>query len=66
MNISINILEAASELADLRVQEVFENKDLKSHVLDTENDCYIYTEVAQDVFNEWYNYYYEFLQSIQE
>lgn len=66
MNISINILEVASELADLKVHEVFENNGLKSHVLDTENDCYIYTELGQDVFNEWYDYYYEFLESMQE
>lgn len=66
MNISINILEVASELADLKVHEVFEINGLKSHVLDTENDCYIYTELGQDVFNEWYDYYYEFLESMQE
>ena len=66
MNISINILEVASELANIQVHEKFENNNLKIYVWEEGTDCSTYTEIAQDVFNEWYDYYYTFLESFQE
>jgi len=64
MNISINILEVASELANIQVHET----------LKEETDIYTwdnlessrYTETAQEIFNEWYDYYYDFLLTFND
>ena len=59
MEITINLIEVSSELAEEIVKIKFNYK---------ENDIYVeedeeikYTEQAQEVFNEWYDYYYDFL-----
>lgn len=60
MEIKINLLEAASELAHEIVCAKFE---------DDENSIYEepfagvtnYTEEAQELFNEWYDHYYNLL-----
>ena len=59
MEITINLIELSSDLAEEMVKIKFNYK---------ENDIYIeedeeikYTEQAQEVFNEWYDYYYDFL-----
>ncbi len=59
MDITINILEVASELAHGIVCARFEDDDNLIHMEDA--DGIYYTEEAQDVFNEWYDYYYDFL-----
>ena len=58
---TINVLELASELADMKVREVMVNF----------SDIYIedefevkYTEKAQDLFNEWYDIYTELIESM--
>jgi len=65
MNISINILEVASELANIQVHEKFNNDNSKIYENETD-DVTVYTEEAQDAFNEWYDYYYGFLESFNE
>lgn len=58
---TINVLELASELADMKVREVMVNF----------SDIYIedefeirYTEKAQELFNEWYDAYTELIESM--
>ena len=58
---TINVLELASELADMKVREVMVNF----------SDIYIedefevrYTEKAQELFNEWYDIYTELIESM--
>ena len=65
MNININILEVASELAHKKIEEhfEFEAKKIYEWVSDEESR---YTEEAQDLFNEWYDEYYEFLEGLKE
>lgn len=56
---TFNLLELASELADIKLRETF------SGTIDVEIDEEIrYTEEAQDYFNELYDEYYEFLINI--
>lgn len=69
MNIEINILELASDLAHERAMEemideghITDNDGMWTLDQDSEEDgsgeCYVYTSEAQDVFNRWYDYYY--------
>ena len=58
---TINVLELASELADMKVREIMVNF----------SDIYIedefevrYTEKAQELFNEWYDIYTELIESM--
>jgi hypothetical protein len=65
MNITINILEVASELANNKVEEHFnfDSKLIYDWVSDQESR---YTDEAQNIFNEWYDHYYEFLDGLKE
>jgi hypothetical protein len=65
MNININILEVASELAHRELERhfEFEAKRIYDWVSDDESR---YTEEAQDLFNEWYDEYYDFLIQLKE
>jgi len=60
MEININLLEAASEQADKIVFAKFEEYDSASYESSTDTITN-YSEEAQDLFNEWYDYYYDFL-----
>jgi uncharacterized Zn finger protein len=55
MEIKINAIELASELAHDMVCAKFNDDDNAIHMEDA-NGIY-YTEEAQDVFNEWYDHY---------
>ena len=64
MEITINLLEAASELANLIVHERF--LDDESFIYHKEeNGDTIYTDHAQSLFNEMYDYYYDFLLNLK-
>lgn len=65
MNININILEVASELAHEIVCAKFEYDDSLIYEEPT-GSISTYTEDAQDLFNEWYDYYYTFLDTRKE
>jgi hypothetical protein len=58
MNVTINIVELASELAD---------KDLEGHFGQNrwieDDDTLVYTEESQDLFNEYYDYYYSLIEN---
>lgn len=56
MTKEFNVLELASELADRKLRETF-NEQIE---VETEDEIH-YTEVAQDYFNELYDEYYDFL-----
>ena len=60
--IKINILELASALADEMVSAKFEDDESKIFTKENEADeCTIFTEEAQEVFNEWYDHYYNLI-----
>lgn len=70
-NVTINIVELASELADRKITQL-QNDSLKKDSLnplfpngivkeDEETETIMYTEEAQDVFNEWYDYFYDLI-----
>jgi hypothetical protein len=66
MNITINILEVASELAELDLMADFEgNKENYPNgiyeAIEGEDDMTGYTDEAQDFFNNRYEYWWDFL-----
>jgi hypothetical protein len=64
MNITINLLEAASELAHEVVCAKFEDDD--NAIYESTTDTITsYTEKAQGLFNEWYEHYYELLNNLK-
>ena len=64
MDITINLLEVASELAHEIVCAKFE--DDASAIYDNATDTItVYSEEAQELFNEWYDYYYNFLLNLK-
>jgi hypothetical protein len=64
MDITINLLEVASELAHEIVCAKFE--DDANVIYDNATDTItVYSEEAQDLFNEWYDYYYNFLLNLK-
>jgi hypothetical protein len=65
MNININILEVASELAHKKLEDhfEFEAKRIYNWVSDEESEVH---EEAQELFNEWYDHYYDFLLKLKE
>jgi hypothetical protein len=59
MNITINIVEVASKLAGEILTAKFDDDD---EIYQEVNGEFIYTNKAQEIFNEWYDHYYDFLQ----
>jgi hypothetical protein len=55
MNITVNIVELAAELAQ---NELEKNTELTEIWINDGNDCLIYSEPAQDIFNNLYDEYY--------
>ena len=73
MNVTINIVEVSAELADLAVRrEICDNESLDKNsedwekVYKEENKIISYTEEAQDVFNRWYDYYFDIIINLSE
>jgi hypothetical protein len=61
--ITINKLELASELADLRLKSDW-NQSIQIYV-NEEADELTYTEEAQDIFNEYYDAYISLIESCE-
>jgi hypothetical protein len=61
MNKTINVVELASVLAHERMKmEIGASEDeVWVGLDDKEADILTYIDEAQDVFNEWYDYYYD-------
>jgi hypothetical protein len=64
MEININLLETASELAHEVVCAKFEDDDTAIYESTTDTIT-SYTEEAQDLFNEWYDHYYDLLLNLK-
>lgn len=75
MEIRINLVEVAAELAEKATIQQMHQQLVKSglkivdeHAVDLavyemDGDTTVYTEDAQEMFNNWYDYYFEFLES---
>lgn len=65
MELTINVLELASDLADQKVYDAFKYSTNEAmYVLHPNGDTH-YTEKAQDIFNEWYVYYQEIINQYE-
>ena len=74
INVEVNILELASELADSHtVQKFAETKgctvkkflEIYSNEVYAEGEnCTFYTDEAQDVFNNYYDFYLDFIERV--
>ena len=60
-NITINIVEASSEIADLFVDRVCDCQPINQI---NDDGTVTYTEEAQDLFNQYYDEIYEILNNI--
>jgi hypothetical protein len=60
MNVTINIVELASELASFELEENWADTIV---LWEEDEDETRYTEVAQDVFNDLYNKYYSLIEN---
>lgn len=60
MNVEINIVEAAAELAERDVKIELEEKEHLIYVFDEEGNS-TYTEQAQELFNSYYDDYFDIL-----
>lgn len=64
MEITIDLLETASELAHEVVCAKFEDDDNDIYEVVT-NTITSYTKEAQELFNEWYDHYYNLLLNLK-
>jgi len=63
--VSVNILELASELADMELKLVW--GETRKGLYEDEDACITtYSDEAQDIFNDLYDKYYSLIESIQE
>jgi hypothetical protein len=63
--VSVNILELASELADMQLKLVW--GETRKGLYEDEDACITtYSDEAQDIFNDLYDKYYSLIESIQE
>jgi hypothetical protein len=60
MNVTINIIELASELAEMELEKHFEYSS--TLIYEEEDEGTKYTEEAQDVFDDLYDKYYSFIE----
>jgi len=60
MNVTINIVELASELASHELEETYGDKIV---ILQNEEDVTKYTDEAQGIFNDLYDKYYTFIDN---
>ena len=62
MNVTINIVELASELAEMEMEQ--NRKVGEITTIEDGSGCIIYTEEAQNIFNELYDYYYSMIERL--
>lgn len=60
MNVTINIVELACELAEMELEKHFEYSS--TLIYEEEDEGIKYTEEAQDVFDDLYDKYYSFIE----
>ena len=64
MNIKINVIEVASELAEKEMIKYFSD-DLELYS-DEDEYCIVYTDEAQELFDQFYDKYFDLLYNFQE
>jgi hypothetical protein len=64
MNIKINVIEVASELAEKEMIKYFSD-DLELYS-DEDEYCIVYTDEAQELFDQLYDKYFDLLYNLQE
>ena len=65
--ITINKLELASELANTKlVNMVEEGIYCKNDIYEESESEMTYTEIGQDLFNEWYDHYLNLIESCKK
>jgi hypothetical protein len=65
--ITINKLELASELADTKVVDMVEEGIYCNNDIYKESESEMtYTEIGQDLFNEWYDHYLNLIESCKK
>lgn len=63
MNVIINVVELASELASLELHHVFQSLGRENeHLVEEKNGDTRYTEEAQDLFNDLYEKYWDIIK----
>jgi hypothetical protein len=64
MNVTVNILELASDLAHNELETSFNEEAVVIYKED--EDTFVYTDEAQEVFNELYDKYYTIIDQIKQ
>lgn len=66
MNVTVNAIEVASELAHHRT--LYDSGDICNNeddmYLDPDADILVYTDEIQDRFNQWYDFYFEIITNL--
>lgn len=63
MNVTVNILELASDLAHNELETLFKDGTV---IYNEDEDTFVYTDEAQEVFNELYDKYYTIIDQIKQ
>ena len=63
MNVTVNILELASDLAHNELETSFNEEAVVIYKED--EDTFVYTDEAQEVFNELYDKYYSIIENLK-
>jgi hypothetical protein len=63
MNVTVNILELASDLASTELETLFEDGVV---IYKEDEDTFVYTDEAQEVFNELYDKYYTIIDQLKQ
>jgi hypothetical protein len=67
MDIKVNLVELASELANDRTFEVLTSEYMgETEIYKADSDVVEYTPYAQKVFDVWYDYYYNFINKYKD
>lgn len=64
MNVTVNILELASDLASNELETLFKEDGVV--IYNEDEDTFVYTDEAQEVFNELYDKYYTIIDQIKQ
>jgi hypothetical protein len=64
MNVTVNILELASDLAHNELETSFNEEAVVIYKED--EDTFVYTDEAQEVFNELYDKYYTIIDQLKQ
>lgn len=64
MNVKINIIELASELASIELEDNW-GDSIRIYEDDEDGECTKYTDEAQDIFNDLYDKYYSMIDQLK-